>query len=342
MSTVRHGVATGGAAAPVLPAGATRRSEARAYRIECAVLLAITVLPLVGALGGIAMLAQGRLTCVDHAVFAALYLATGLGITAGYHRLFAHRAFRTGPVLRALLAVAGAMAIQGPVLRWVADHRRHHGHTDHDGDPHSPWHGSPDDRVSLRGLWHAHTGWFFARDKTVVRRFAADLVLDPIVTRVDRLYPLWMLLSVAVPGGLGLLLDGTGGAARGLVWGGLTRIFVVQHVTWSINSIAHAFGTRRFATPDRSRNNRVLAWLALGEGLHNNHHAFPRAAIQSIADGEVDVTGLVLRGFESLGLARDLHRPDPERVARRAHDVAATRSPALAASGHAPRDGGHP
>lgn len=301
-----------------LPAGATKRYATRARLLESIVLLAITAVPFAGALAGVALLLRGRLTLGDHAIFALLYLVTGFGITAGYHRLLAHRAFRTGGVLRATLAVAGAMAIQGPVLRWVADHRRHHRFTDHDGDPHSPWSGSQAASISLRGLWHAHAGWFFATDKTVVRRFAGDLVLDPIVTRVDRLYPLWMLLSLALPGAFGLLLDGSYGAMRGIAWGGLTRIFVGQHVTWSINSLAHVFGTRRFDTSDQSRNNRVLAWLALGEGLHNNHHAFPRAAIQSFQRGESDLTGMLLRALERVGLARDLHRPTPERVARRA------------------------
>ena len=304
--------------APALPAGATRRQHARARRVERVVLLAITGLPLAGALGGVVLLASGALGLADHATFAVLYVVTGLGITLGYHRLLAHRAFRTGPVLRALLAIAGAMAVQGPALRWVADHRRHHGFTDHDGDPHSPWTPASTGGRTAGGLWHAHVGWFFDDEKTVVRRFTPDLIRDPVVARVDRLYPLWMLLTLAVPGAIGLLVDGASGAVRGLLWGGLTRVFVVQHVTWSINSIGHAFGTRRFDTPDESRNNRLLAWLALGEGWHNNHHAFPRAAIHGMAPGETDPSGLVLRALEWLGLARELHRPTPEGRARRA------------------------
>ena len=304
--------------ARALPAGATRRQDARARTIERTVLLAITGLPLLGAVGGVVLLASGTLGLADHATFAVLYVVTGLGITLGYHRLLAHRAFRTGPVLRALLAIAGAMAVQGPALRWVADHRRHHGFTDRDGDPHSPWTPAREDESRARGLRHAHVGWFFDEEKTVVRRFAPDLIRDPVVARVDRLYPVWMLLTLAVPVAIGLLVDGASGAVRGLLWGGLTRVFVVQHVTWSINSIGHAFGTRRFDTPDESRNNRLLAWLALGEGWHNNHHAFPRAAVHGMAPGEIDPSGLVLRVLERLGLVRDLHRPKPESRAQRA------------------------
>lgn len=293
-----------------LPPDAIKRYDARARRLERIVLLGITGIPLLGAAAGVALLVTGRIELADHVVFAVLYCSTGFGITIGYHRLLAHRAFRTSAALRGALAIAGAMAIQGPAMRWVADHRRHHGFTDHAGDPHSPWLGTPSDGRSARALGYAHLGWFFDQDKTSVRRFAPDLIADPTVARVDRLYPLWMLLSLAIPSAIGCALGGARGAAHGLVWGGLTRICVVQHVTWSINSIAHAFGTRRFDTPDQSRNNRLLAWLALGEGLHNNHHAFPRAAIQSLHEGEIDPSGLVLRALERLGLVWDLHRPD--------------------------------
>ncbi|MEW6270051.1 MAG: acyl-CoA desaturase [Thermodesulfobacteriota bacterium] len=295
--------------APGLPQGAIKRYDAGARRIERIVILAITVVPSIGAAAGLWLLATGELHVVDHAIFAGMYLLTGFGITIGYHRLLAHRAFRTGPAMRGILAAAGAMAIQGPAMRWVADHRRHHGWADRPGDPHSPRLGSRAAGPSARGLWHAHLGWFFDDDKTAVRTFAADLVRDPVVARVDRLYPLWMLLSLAVPTALGFAAGGTAGAYHALVWGGLTRVFVVQHVTWSVNSIGHAFGSRRFDTPDDSRNNRLLGWLALGEGWHNNHHAFPRSAIHGLRRSEVDASGLLLRGLERLRLVWDLHHP---------------------------------
>jgi len=299
-------------ATPELPPDATRRPDARARRIERTVLLAITGIPLGGAVAGVWLLASGRLGLVDHAIFAAMYLLTGFGITVGYHRLLAHRAFRTSGALRGVLSIAGAMAIQGPAIRWVADHRRHHGWTDRAGDPHSPCHGAA--IRSVVALWYAHMGWFFDAEKTAVRRFAPDLVRDPVVSTVDRLYPLWMLLSLALPLALGLAAGGADGALGGLLWGGLTRICVVQHVTWSVNSIAHAFGERRFATRDGSRNVRLLGWLALGEGWHNNHHAFPRSAIQGLRRGEVDPSGALLRVLERLGLVWDLRRPPAERT----------------------------
>ena len=295
--------------APELPQGATKRYDARARRIERIVLLAITVVPLLGAVAGLWLLASGELGFVDHAIFAVTYLLTGFGITIGYHRLLAHRAFRTSTVLRSVLAVAGAMAIQGPAMRWVADHRRHHGWSDRRGDPHSPYRGSPGEGRSAIGLWHAHLGWFFDDEKTAVRTFAADLLHDPVVATVDRLYPAWIALSLALPAALGFAADGTSGACCGFVWGGLTRVFAVQHVTWSINSIGHSFGVRRFETPDSSRNNWLLGWLALGEGWHNNHHAFPRSAIQGLRRNEVDPSGWLLRTLERLGLVWDLRRP---------------------------------
>lgn len=292
--------------AAVPPRAATRRRDARARRIERVVLLAITVVPLAGAVLGLGLLVAGRLGLADHAIFAGTYLLTGFGITIGYHRLLAHRAFQTSGVLRAVLAIAGAMAVQGPVMRWVADHRRHHAFTDRAGDPHSPYRTSA--TRSARGLWQAHVGWFFDDEKTAVRRFAADLIDDPIVATVDRLYPLWLLLSLALPAALGCAAGGRAGAYHGLVWGGLARAFAVQHVTWSVNSLGHAFGGRRFATRDASRNLALLGWLALGEGWHNNHHAFPRAAIQGLAWYEVDPSGAVLRALERLGLVWDLRR----------------------------------
>jgi stearoyl-CoA desaturase (delta-9 desaturase) len=298
-----------------LPQGATKRHDARARRIERIVILAITCVPSIGALGGLWLLARGRLGMLDHLVFAGMYLLTGFGITIGYHRLLAHRAFRTGPTLRALLAAAGAMAIQGPAMRWVADHRRHHGWADRPGDPHSPYLGAVAEGRSAIGLWHAHLGWFFDEEKTGVRTFAADLMRDPVVATVDRLYPLWIVLSLAVPAALGLAAGGTAGAGHALVWGGLTRVFVVQHVTWSVNSIGHAFGVRRFDTRDASRNNWLLAWLALGEGWHNNHHAFPRSAIHGLRRSEVDPSGMLLGALERLGLVWDVRRPAIDGVA---------------------------
>jgi len=305
--TLRRPSAASHRAAPELPRGATKRPDAPARRFERAVLLGITVVPLLGAVLGVRLLASGDLGRADHLIFATMYLLTGFGITIGYHRLLAHRALRTSRALRAVLTIAGAMAIQGPAIRWVADHRRHHGFTDTPGDPHSPYDASAS--RSLRGLWHAHVGWFFDAEKTVVRRFAPDLVRDPVVALVDRLYPLWMLLSLVVPTLLGLAAGGADGAYQGLVWGGLTRIFVVQHVTWSINSLGHAFGARRNATRDASRNFWLLGWLALGEGWHNNHHAYPRAAIQGWRWYELDASGLLLRALERLGLVWDLRRP---------------------------------
>jgi stearoyl-CoA desaturase (delta-9 desaturase) len=252
----------------------------------------------------------------DLAVFAILYVATGLGVTVGFHRLFTHRAFATTRWLRGALAVLGSAAIEGPVISWVADHRKHHAFADQPGDPHSPHvdHGSGW-RGALRGLLHAHLGWLFIHTQRGARkRYAPDLLKDPVVRFVDRTFPVWALGGLAAAFGLGWLIGGTLTAAlTGLLWGGAVRMLVLHHMTYSINSLCHFFGRRRFATDDESRN---LAWLALptfGEAWHNNHHAFPTSASHGLKRWELDLSSLVIRGLERVGLAWNVVRVDPAR-----------------------------
>ena len=252
----------------------------------------------------------------DLAIFLALYVATGLGVTVGFHRLLTHRSFRTSAPMRGLLAILGTMSVEGPVISWVADHRKHHAYTDRVGDPHSPHvdHGQGW-RGALRGLAHAHVGWLFDHQQRGAReRFAPDLIADPAVAFVDRTFALWSLLGLAIPFGLGALLGGSVDAGlEGLLWGGAVRIFVLHHVTYSINSLCHFFGRRRFATDDHSRNLLWLAPLSFGEAWHNNHHAFPTSAFHGMGRLELDLSGIVIAGLERAGLVWDVQRVGRER-----------------------------
>ena len=263
---------------------------------------------------------DGLLRPRDLAIFAVLYVLTGLGVTVGFHRLFTHRSFKTGPVLRAVLAILGSAAIEGPVISWVADHRKHHAFSDAPGDPHSP---HVDHGVgvggALRGLMHAHIGWLFVHDQRGARdRYAPDLMADPVMRFVDRWFYVWAVGGVAAAFGLGFLLGGTWEAAlTALLWGGAIRLMLLHHVTFSINSICHVFGRRRFATTDESRNVPWLALLTFGESWHNNHHAFPTSARHGMGRWELDPSALVIRGLARVGLAWDVVSVDPERQTRK-------------------------
>ena len=259
----------------------------------------------------------------DIAVFAIMYLLCIVGITVGFHRLFTHRAFRTGPATRGVLAVLGSMAIEGPITAWVADHRKHHAFTDVEGDPHSPHVGHGGGlRGALRGLLHAHVGWLFLHTHRGAKaRYAADLLADPVVRFVDRWFFGWVLLGLAMPFALGWLIGGSlHSALTGLLWGGAVRMLVLHHVTYSINSLCHFFGSRRFSTGDESRNLAWLAPLSFGEAWHNNHHAFPTSAQHGLRPIErlLDPAAAVIAVLEKAGLARDVIRVPPERQAARA------------------------
>jgi stearoyl-CoA desaturase (Delta-9 desaturase) len=254
----------------------------------------------------------------DIFVFLLLYLLTGLGVTVGFHRLLTHRAFKTTGPIRGALAILGSAAIEGPVISWVVDHRKHHAFADREGDPHSPhldhgrgWGGA------LRGLLHAHIGWLFSHSQRGRRaRYAPDLLADPVVSRVDRTFLVWALGGLVAAFGLGWLFGGTLRAGlTGLLWGGAVRVLVVHHVTYSINSLCHFFGRRRFDTGDQSRNLAWLAPLSLGEAWHNNHHAFPTSAEHGLGRFELDPSALVIRALERVGLAWDVVRVSPERQA---------------------------
>jgi stearoyl-CoA desaturase (delta-9 desaturase) len=275
--------------------------------------LAGVVLPFVGVIAAIVMLWNKWVDGTDLAILGVMYLLTATGVTVGYHRLLTHRAFQTYPWVERVFAVLGSLSVQGSVMDWVADHRKHHAHTDVEGDPHSPHvgHGS-----GLRGLWHAHVGWLLeTQGQSDWKRYAPELYEDPAMRRIGRRFPLLVLVSLLVPTVAGFVLHGftLSGALRGYVWGGLVRIFFVHHVTWSVNSVCHFFGSRRFDIEDRSTNVGWLAVLSLGESWHHNHHAFPRSAYHGLRWWEVDLSGVIISGMERVGLAWNVVRIAPER-----------------------------
>jgi stearoyl-CoA desaturase (Delta-9 desaturase) len=293
----------------------------RAERI--ANLLGVAV-PFLGVLAAIVLLWNRAVDAADLGILVVMYMLTAVGITVGFHRLLTHRAFQTHPWLERTLAVLGSLSVQGSVMDWVADHRKHHAHTDRDGDPHSPHvgHGS-----GLAGLWHAHVGWLLeTQGQADWRRYAAELYEDPAMRKIGRHFPLLVALSLLVPTVAGYVLGGftLGGAVRGLIWGGLVRIFFVHHITWSVNSVCHFFGRRRFDVDDQSTNVGWLALLSLGESWHHNHHAFPRSAYHGLRWWEVDLSGLIISAMERVGLAWNVVRITPER--QRARSLASVRA----------------
>jgi len=280
----------------------------------------VTAAP-VAALGFVAWQVWGDfLRWSDVIVFAIMYVATGLGVTVGFHRHFTHRSFKTSRPLRATLAVLGSVAIEGPIISWVADHRKHHTFSDQEGDPHSPHVGHGGGfGGALKGLFHAHVGWLFVHTERGARkRYARDLIEDPIVSFVDRTFLVWAIGGLVAAFALGWAIGGHFYAAlTGLLWGGAVRMLVVHHVTYSINSLCHFFGRRRFATDDESRNLLWLSLLTFGESWHNNHHAFPTSAMHGLRRWELDPSAMVIRALEKLGLVWDVVRVDRERQARK-------------------------
>jgi stearoyl-CoA desaturase (Delta-9 desaturase) len=282
--------------------------------------LGAVVVPFLATLAAVALLWNSLVSPADLIIAAAMYLLTAVGITVGYHRLLTHRSFQTAKPIEYAFAVLGSMAVQGPAVAWVADHRKHHAHTDAEGDPHSPHIGHEEGvRGVLAGLWHAHTGWLMSNQgRADWNRYARDLREDRGMMLISRQFGLLVILSLALPAVAGYAVSGTlAGAATGLLWGGLVRIFFVHHVTWSVNSVCHFVGSRRFDIDDRSTNVFWLAVPSLGESWHHNHHAFPRSAVHGLRRWEIDPSAALIVAMEKVGLARNVVRITPERQAQR-------------------------
>jgi stearoyl-CoA desaturase (delta-9 desaturase) len=296
-----------------------RRSLKSMSRTNQVVNLLAVVIPPVAFLLTILFFWNDLIGPTDIVVMVVMYLLTGFGITVGFHRLFTHRSFATKRWLEYTFAGLGQMAVQGPVVHWVADHRKHHAHSDEEGDPHSP-HLVGDGVVGvLRGLFHAHVGWLFNEQGRADRRkYAKDLMDDPGLKRISKAFPWFVLATLLVPAGIAYAIEGTWVAALGgFVWGGLVRVFFLHHVTWSINSVCHFMGRRRFDIEDESRNVFWLALPSLGEAWHHNHHVFPTSAFHGLGWQQIDISGMLIAGWEKIGLVRNVRRPTREQIARK-------------------------
>jgi stearoyl-CoA desaturase (Delta-9 desaturase) len=284
-------------------------------RVITALIIGIPFLAL--AVGVVVLWGRG-LGLRDVLLAVVLYFLTGHGMSIGFHRLLAHKSFTASRPLKLVMVALGSMTYEGGPIGWVAHHRRHHVFSDTADDPHSPQHHGGGLGGQLKGLGHAHVGWLFTARSTSARRHAADLLADRDIVVMNALFPLWCVVSLALPFGLGWLLGGTFGAAlSALLWAGLVRVCVLHHVTWSINSWCHMFGRRPFATKDRSSNVAALAVLSMGESWHNGHHAFPRSVRHGLLRRQWDSSALLIRGFERMSWAHDLHVPTSEAVQRR-------------------------
>jgi stearoyl-CoA desaturase (Delta-9 desaturase) len=270
----------------------------KAFSVYKGVVLVVVIVPLLATVLAIVLLWQRAVHWSDLALLAAMYALVALGVTVGFHRMLTHRSFRPHPVVKCLLLILGSMSVEGPAIEWAATHIKHHAQADREGDPHSP----------VEGFFHAHIGWMFGEpvDPNV---YCSYLQKDPMVVFVSRTFLFWSLLSLLIPFALG--------GWSGLLWGGLVRMFLTHHVTWSVNSVCHTFGKREFETNDRSRNEWVVGLLAFGEGWHNNHHAFPHSAFHGLHWWQFDLSGYLIWSLERLGLARDVYRIPPALRARR-------------------------
>lgn len=295
--------------------------------LERRLTITAVVLPFLAFLAAIVLLWGGLVTWLDIGILVVMYAFVGFGVTIGFHRLLTHRSFTAPAPVRGLLAIAGSMSVQGAVIHWVADHRKHHAFTDEEGDPHSPHtHGGDGFRGVLAGIWHAHTGWLFEdRERSSARRYAPDLLKDETIRFVDRQFLTWVLLGLGIPFVAGFVLSGwdiTAGLTA-LLWGGFVRIFILHHATWSVNSICHMYGKQPYEIDDQSTNNWAVAFISLGEGWHHNHHAFPTSAKHGLQGRQFDPSYWIIRGMEKVGLASDVKVPKRAEIERKRPGAAA-------------------
>lgn len=286
-------------------------------RWEHAAFYAFVIVPFLAVLVGVSLAGARRgIDALTVTLFVVFYAVPVHGVTVGYHRLFTHRSFKANRPLKIGLAIAGSLAIQGGVIRWVADHRKHHQNADGADDPHSPWRFGSGARNLTRGLWWAHTGWLFRREQAVKAAYAPDLLADPDLVRIHALFPLWVAVSVLAPPALAFGVTGSWAAAgSALLWASLVRIFLLHHVTFAINSVCHVAGTKPFLAKDKSTNFWPLAVLSAGESWHNFHHADPTCARHGVDRWQLDSSARLIAAFERFGWARDVRWPKPQRVA---------------------------
>ncbi|MFI0372063.1 acyl-CoA desaturase [Actinomadura sp. 1N219] len=297
-------------------------TEGRKSTTAVVVMWVMVVVPFAALAAAVPVAWGWGLSPLDVLIAMTGYVIAGLGVTVGFHRYLTHGSFKTGRPLRVALAVAGSLSVEGPVIGWVADHRRHHAFADREGDPHSPWRFGHSVRGLAKGMVFAHVGWMFNRDFTNRARFAKDLLADPAIRRVDRWFPVLARVSLLTPPAAGLLITGTWtGAATAFFWGTLVRIALLHHVTWSINSVCHVFGDRPLTTRDRATNFWPLAILSFGESWHNGHHADPTCARHGMLPGQIDPSARVIRWLEKLGWAHAVRWPTQARIAGRRRET---------------------
>ena len=298
---------------PSAPSGVALPPASLALRV---INLVVVVLPFLAVVAAIAFLWGWGFGWVEISLLVGMYVASAIGITVGYHRFFTHRSFETSRVVQCILGILGSMAVQGPLLKWVAMHRCHHMHSDRPEDPHSPHQHGGGLWGMIRGLFHAHLGWLFRADPPELARYVKDLRQSRLLRVVSALFPLWVIIGLLIPTALGLLLTWSWwGALFGLIWGGLVRIFFVHHVTWSVNSLCHWWGRQPYRVHDHSRNNWLVGILAMGEGWHNNHHAFPRSARHGLRWWQIDMSYWIIRAMAMVGLVWKVKVPGkPARV----------------------------
>ncbi|GGM61739.1 acyl-CoA desaturase [Dactylosporangium sucinum] len=278
---------------------------------------AFVIIPFLALLAAVPFAWGWGLAWLDVVLAATFYTVTCLGATVGFHRYFTHGAFKARRWLRIALAVVGSMSVQGPILHWVADHRRHHAFSDKEGDPHSPWLFGTSPLALVRGFWHAHLGWILDRNLTNQERFAPDMLADRDMRIVHRLFGPLTIVTLALPAVLGGLISWSWwGAITAFFWAGLVRVTALHHITWSVNSVCHMIGDRPFAARDRSANFWPLAILSMGESWHNLHHADPTSARHGVLPGQIDISARLIWLFEKAGWAWDVRWPTRERVAR--------------------------
>jgi stearoyl-CoA desaturase (Delta-9 desaturase) len=298
--------------------------EGRKSVLEQSLVIAFMIIPVVALVTAVMLTWGWGITLLDVVIATIAYFGTGLGVTVGFHRHFTHKSFKATRPMKVALAITGSLAFQGSIVSWVADHRRHHAFSDKEGDPHSPWLFGTGPLALVRGFWHAHMGWLFDRDKTNARRFAPDLLADRDIAAVDRQFVLLTAVSLGVPALLGGLLSWSWwGALTAFLWGGLVRVGLLHHVTWSINSICHMAGRRPFGTRDRSANVWWLAVLSFGESWHNLHHADPTCARHGVKRGQIDMSARLIWLFEKFGWVHSVRWPTPQRLERLARRSAA-------------------
>jgi stearoyl-CoA desaturase (delta-9 desaturase) len=287
-------------------------TQSRKEQIALAIFI---IVPFLAIATAIPVAWGGWLSWTDVIITLVMYAISGHGVTVGFHRLFTHKSFKPNRAVKVALAIAGSMAIQGPVIRWVADHRKHHKFSDRDGDPHSPWRFGTDIKALTKGFWHAHMMWLFDPEQTPQRKYAPDLMKDKDIVRVSRQFPLWVAVSLATPVVAGgLITMSWQGAVTAFFWGSLVRVGLLHHVTWSINSICHTIGERPFVSRDKSANVWWLAIPSMGESWHNLHHADPTCARHGVLRGQLDTSARVIWCLEKLGWVHDVRWPVKERV----------------------------